>query len=305
MKLRILIGPSSFGQLDPSPIQLLEQAGCEIVPNPYKRRYSKDEIIELLKDIDGLIAGLESLDREVLEQHAKTLKVISRCGAGMSNVDLDAANELGIAVLNTPDGPTEAVAELTLGSLLCVLRSISVMNQSLHTGSWDKRIGFQLAEKTVAIIGFGRIGRRFVELLQPFNVRILIVDPAVDTCPEGNFSVVDLAQAVAEADIISLHLSGEACILGTNEFASMKDGVVVLNAARGGSIDENALTHALDQKKVAGAWLDALPKEPYDGPLTNYEQVLLTPHVGSYTREGRLKMEIDTARNLLHGLGLD
>jgi D-3-phosphoglycerate dehydrogenase len=280
-------------------VEKLQQAGFEVVPNPYKRRYTREEIIELLDGIDGLIAGLEPLDRGVLEQHADRLKVVSRCGAGMSNVDLDAAKELGIIVRNTPDGPTQAVAELTVGSLLALLRQVPAMNSALHAGNWDKRVGSQLRGKTVAIIGYGRIGRRVGELLSSFQVKLLAVDPALVDPEVPEAQVVTLDEALQQADILALHLAGETCVLGPEQFNTMKPGMIILNAARGGSIDEEALVEALENGTVAGAWLDALPREPYEGPLANYEQVLLTPHVGSYTREGRLQMELDTVTNLI------
>jgi len=298
-KLRVLIGPSSFGDLDDAPLKRLEEAGCEVVPNPYKRRYTKEETINLLQGMDGLIAGLEPLDREVLASAANRLKVVSRCGSGMSNVDEMAAEELGVKVYNTPNGPTEAVAELTIGCLLSVMRQVQIMNASLHKGDWNKQIGHQLQSKTVAIVGYGRIGRRVAELLVPFGVTLLIVDPYVT-----DVATVDFDVALKEADILLFHLSGDDCLLNPAAFLKMKDGMVVCNAARGSVIEERPLIDALKVGKVAGAWLDALPKEPYAGRLQDFEQVLLTPHVASYTSEGRLNMEMECAENLLKGLGL-
>ena len=295
--MNVLIGPSSFGALDDAPLKRLESAGCELVPNPYKRRYTKDETMELLLGIDGLIAGLEPLDREVMESTNGCLKVISRCGSGMSNVDESAAAELGIKVFNTPNGPTEAVAEMTLGCLLSVMRQVQIMNASLHKGDWNKQIGHQLQGKTVAIVGYGRIGRRVAELLAPFGVNILIVDPYVN-----DVATVDLDGALPVADILLCHLAGDECVLDQAAFAKMKKGVVVCNAARGGTVDEAALIDGLKSGMVSGAWLDALPREPYAGRLQAFDQVILTPHVGSYTLEGRLNMEMECAENLIHGL---
>lgn len=297
--MRVLIGPSSFGDLDDAPLRRLEDAGCEVVSNPYKRRYTKEETIALLQDIDGLIAGLEPLDRDVLASVAQRLKVVSRCGSGMSNVDEPAAKELGIKVYNTPNGPTEAVAEMTIGCLLSVMRQVHIMNASLHKGDWNKQIGYQLQGKTVAIVGCGRIGRRVAELLQPFGVTLLLVDPNVTDVATVGFEV-----ALAVADVLLFHLAGDVCLLDTAAFSCMKEGVIVCNAARGTIIDEAALIAALKSGRVAGAWLDALPSEPYRGPLQDFDQVILTPHVASYTREGRLNMEMECVENVLRGLGL-
>lgn len=296
---KVLIGPSSFGELDDAPLRRLMEAGLEVVANPFKRRYTADETVQLLKEyeIDALIAGLEPLDRAVLEQ-VPSLKVISRCGSGMSNVDQEVAGELGIEVRNTPDGPTASVAELTVANMLNSLRLIGAMNTSLHAGKWDKRIGGLLGAKTVVLVGCGRIGRRVADLLKPFGSRIIFVDPFVEQVPEGTERMT-LEEALPVADVISLHLAGEACILDDAALALLKPGAYVMNAARGGNVDESALVDALESGRVAGAWLDALPREPYDGPLCDYPQVTLTPHVASYTLEGRLRMEMDCAENLI------
>lgn len=300
MQNRVLIGPSTFAALDPAPKQRLLNEGLAVIDNPFRRKLTKDELLELLPGVIGLIAGLEVLDREVLEK--SDLKVVSRCGSGMSNVDLAAAEALGIKVFCTPFGPTTAVAELTLGALLCLLRNIPQMNEDLHHLQWNKRIGHQLAGKTAVVIGFGRIGQRVTQLLMAFGARVLAVDPG---CPGGRdeVEIIDLDKALARADIITLHCSGDAQLLGVREFGLMKPGAFLLNAARGTLIDEAALISALEGGVVAGAWLDTFGEEPYQGPLTGYRQVLLSPHVGSYTAEGRLGMEMEAADNLISGLG--
>lgn len=297
----ILIGPSSFAEIDPAPIERLTSAGFRVIDNPYRRKMTKKEIRELLTDdVVGILAGLEPLDREVLEK--SSLKAVSRVGAGLSNVDLDAAHELGIAVFNTPDGPTNAVAELTLGALLCLLRRISLSDQALHDGKWVRRMGSQLEGKTVAIIGFGRIGRRIAELLTPFRPDLMVVDPFLGKSDVPSGSLVSLEEALPRADVITIHSSGETCLLDEPAFARMKKGAVILNAARGGVVSERALMKALDDKIVAGAWLDTFETEPYEGPLCKYENVLLTPHIGSYTAECRQCMENEAVSNLLKAL---
>ena len=297
---KILIGPSSFASLDKSPLERLKKTGCEVIDNPFKRKLTKIEIINLLSDdVTGLIAGLEPIDRKVLE--ASKLKVVSRCGSGMSNVDIEAAKNLGIKVFSTPFGPTNAVAELTLACLLSLLRELPLMDQSLHKKKWKKRIGRELRRKKVAIIGFGRIGQRVGRLLAAFDAQIIAVDIVFDE-RQNDVQHMTLRDALKEADIISIHSSGTACLLGKNEFELMKHGVYILNAARGEMIDEKELINALDTGKVAGAWLDTYSEEPYTGPLCNYPQVILTPHVGSYTKECRSSMEMEAVKNLLKGL---
>jgi D-3-phosphoglycerate dehydrogenase len=293
---KVLIGPSSFGELDAAPLEKLKAHGFEIIPNPFRRKLTKPELKSLLAGVTGLIAGLETINREVMA--GSSLKVISRCGVEMSNIDLEAARELGIIVRNTPDAPTAAVAELTVGAMLGLLRMIPLMDRELHEKKWSKKIGTQLSGKTVAIIGFGRIGRYVARLLKPFDVKLLAVDNALKGIIE-QVKIVSLKEALAQADIVTLHVSGTSRILGKSEFAMMKDGVYVFNAARGGVIDEDSLLEVIKAGKVAGAWLDTFTEEPYQGPLTDCPQVILTPHVGSYSRECRQRMEMEAVDNLL------
>lgn len=298
--MKVLIGPSSFAVLDRTPMDRLLESGCEVIENPFKRKLTKAEILELLgSGITGLIAGLEPLNREVLEK--SNLKVISRCGSGLSNVDLVAAKELGIEVYSTPSAPTTAVAELTLGAMLSLLRMLPKMDRELHEGKWIKKIGMQLEGKTVAIIGFGRIGQRVAALLGPFKAKVIAVDPFLSK-PVGNVPLMSLEEALSQADIITLHCSGETCVLGEKELTLIKPGAFLLNAARGGLIDESALLKALDEGRIQGAWLDTFEQEPYSGPLTQYPQVILTPHIGSYTVECRRQMETEAVENLISAL---
>jgi D-3-phosphoglycerate dehydrogenase len=301
MTSKILIGPSSFAATDKTPMNRLIAAGYEVVDNPYKRKLTKKELFELLdSNVVGLIAGLETLDREVLEK--SEIQVVSRVGAGLSNVDLEAARDLGVKVFNTPDAPTNAVAELTIGAMLSLLRMIPQMDQALHQGQWQKIIGLQLQGKTVVIVGFGRIGRRVAELLSPFGVQILVVDPYANESACVGYRRLTIREALSEADIVTIHINGHDCIIGKDEFTRMKKGVYLLNVARGGIISEKALIKALKDGTVAGAWLDTFEEEPYKGHLCNYPNVILTPHVGSYTAECRLQMENEAVDNLLNYL---
>jgi len=296
---KVLLGPSTFAELDYAPLKCLIEAGCSVIENPFKRKLTKSELLNLLSgNVAGLIAGLETLDREVMEK--TNLRVISRCGSGMANVDLEAARELGIKVFSTPNGPTSAVAELTIGALLSLLRMIPLMDQRLHEGNWNKMIGTQLEGKTVVIIGFGRIGRRFAELLNPFKTNILVVDPCLDESTE-DFPLVTLEEALPKADIVALHASNESRILGEKQFDLVKHGAFLLNAARGELIDEDALVKSLEKGAIRGAWIDTFSREPYFGQLAKFEQVILTPHIGSYTFECRSSMEMESVENLLNG----
>src|SRR5438093_7984597 len=296
--MKVLIGPSTFAAVDSTPIAMLEAAKIEIVRNPVGRKLTADELDQLLPGVEGIIAGLEPLTRDVLKR--ANLRVISRCGAGLSNVDIEAARELGVKVFSTPDAPTNAVAELTVGAMLAVLRDVPRMHEEMRAGRWSKRIGMQIEGKTIVIIGYGRIGKRVAALLRPFGARILAVDPIVRT--SDDVEIVPLEKALPQADIITFHASGEDEILGPRQFAMLKRGVFILNAARGGLVNEKLLSDALTSGLVAGGWIDTFTTEPYDGPLTKYPQLLLTPHIGSASVACRVRMESEAVENLLRGL---
>jgi D-3-phosphoglycerate dehydrogenase len=301
----VAVGPSSFAQQDDAPLRLLENAGVEVRPNPFGRRLTEKEILRQLEDVDGLIAGLEPLNRRVLNSSPQ-LKVIARVGIGMDNVDQEAAAELGIKVSNTPEGPTAAVAELTVAALLALCRGLVSANDALHSGKWDKRIGMGLSGLNVLLVGYGRIGRRVSELLRPFGTEIAVCDPYIDPDQLPDYvRPVTLTEGLAEAEVISLHASGKETLLGPAEFDQMKDGVVILNSARGALIEESALVNALDSGRVRSAWLDVFWDEPYTGPLTRYKQVLLTPHISTYTEQCRRQMEVAAVENLLRDLGIN
>jgi D-3-phosphoglycerate dehydrogenase len=302
---RVAIGPSSFGDEDDTPLRMLTEAGVEVVPNVWKRRLTESEIIAHLDGIDGLIAGLEPLNKTVMTSARPRLRVIARVGIGMDNVDLAAAQELGIAVSNTPDEPARAVAEMTLTALLALGRQLVPTNAALHAGEWKKSIGVGLGGSKLLIVGYGRIGRRVADLARAFGAEILVVDPYLggEDFQHGERQM-SLADGLAEADAISLHAGGAEKVLGEDQFAAMKDGVVLLNSARAQLVDEDALVAALESGKVRGAWFDVFWQEPYQGRLLGFEQVLLTPHVATYTRQCRLSMETAATRNLLRDLGI-
>ncbi|MFH0882969.1 MAG: phosphoglycerate dehydrogenase [bacterium] len=302
--LRVGITTSSFADSDPAPREMLHSAGIEVVENPYGRRLTEAEAIDYLADKDGLIAGLEPLNRKVLES-APLLKAIARVGIGIANVDLEAAREKGIKVSNTPDGPTQAVAEMTVTAALALSRGLVATNAKLHAGEWAKSIGQGLIGRTVLFVGYGRIGRKTAEMMRVFGPQILVADPFLK--PEDLIAgekLVDLEEGLTVADIISLHASGEEVILGSSQFSKVKKGVILLNSARGSLVDEQALITALEDGIVGAAWFDAFWKEPYEGPLTKYDNVLLTPHVGTYTAQCRSSMELAAVQNLLRDLGV-
>ncbi len=302
--MKVTVNTASFSLQDSRPIELLRAKGIEPVMNPYKRVMTAQEVVHFCSDADAIIAGTEPLTADVLAKLLR-LKVISRCGTGMDSVDLKAAKARGIKVFNTPGGPTAAVAELTLGLMLTMLRRTHEMDRKLRIGVWEKKMGNLLSGKIVGIVGFGRIGRKLAQFLVPFNVRIIYTDiKEVKSLVEAER--LELGQLLSRADIVCVHAaSGSALpLIGANEIAQMKKGSWLMNLARGGLVDEESLAAALRGGHLSGAVLDVFSQEPYSGSLTLIDNVILTPHIGSYAAEARVLMEIESAENLLKGLGL-
>jgi D-3-phosphoglycerate dehydrogenase len=301
--MNILISTSSFARYSRGPLDRLEGWGASYRLNAKGRKLTAEEISALLRDIDGLIAGTEPLTREVLEG-APRLKVISRCGTGLDNVDLSAASELGIQVRNTPEAHVDAVAELTLAAILDVLRHVTEADRCIRNGEWRKPMGRLLRGKTVGLIGLGRVGRRLIELLQPSEVALLATDPHEDCeyAAEHRVEYVKLDELLQGADVVSLHLP--FCeeirhLIDEERLSRMRPGAVLVNCARGGIVNEEALAVALEKGLIGGAHVDTFEREPYEGPLTELENVTLTPHIGSYAIEGRVQMEREAVENLI------
>lgn len=300
----ILITTSLFGKNEPDLLQTLRNQDLEYQLNPYARKLTESEVLALIEQHQpiGMIAGVEPLTRRVLEK-AKTLKVISRAGIGMDSVDLQAAKDFGIVVTNTPDAPTIPVAELTLGMILSLLRRIHISDASIRRSEWVRPMGNLLHGKIVGIIGCGRIGSYLARLLSSFGCIILGYDPFIDK--SDKFSMVGLEKILSDADIISLHIPynrGNHHFINAERIQNMKKGALLINAARGGLVDEAALYNALSSGYLGGAALDCFEREPYTGKLKDLENVLLTAHIGSYAQEGRVMMERQAVENLFREL---
>ncbi len=301
--MKVFISTSSFGVIDKTPLDMLSEHGLEYELNPLKRTLTQDEILFFLGNgnYQGIIAGVEPLNEIVLSK-ASNLKVISRVGVGLDNVDLATARKLGIKVYTTPGALIDSVAELTVGLILNALRKISFQDKELKDGVWKKRMGSLLKGKKVGIIGCGRIGMRVAEILNFMGADIMVCDVRKILSP---FPQVVLEYLIRQADIITLHASRGKSILTKEKISQLKRGVIIVNTARGELIDEDALVQALKDGQVSWACLDVFRKEPYQGPLRKLDNVTLTPHIGSYAKEARSQMEVEAVRNLLKGLGLE
>jgi D-3-phosphoglycerate dehydrogenase len=300
----ILITTSSFGKQDAGLLQSLSKAGFDFSLNPHRRKLTEAEVAQLIEQHQpiGMIAGVEPLTRSVLEKAGK-LKVISRAGIGIDSIDLKSAKNLGIVVTNTPDAPTIPVAELTLGLILSLLRRIHVSDAGIRRGQWMRPMGNLLNGKTVGIVGCGRIGAYLAGLLSSFGCIILGYDPFNNR--PGPFQPVGLEQILPNSDILSLHIpynQENHHFIDAQSIQNMKKGALLINTARGGLVDEEALYNSLCSDHLGGAALDCFEQEPYTGKLKDLDNVLVTAHIGSYAQEGRNVMEKQAVENLLREL---
>ena len=300
--MQILISTSTFNLDNFSELSAINNSGIEVKLNPFNTRLTEDQAIDLLgKNSVGLIAGLEPLNEKVL-QSATALKVIARVGTGLDNVDLTAAEKLGITVLNTPDAPTSAVAELTLGHILGLLRNIARTDRQIRTNKWQGQMGSLLETKTVGVIGFGRIGRKVARLVSAFGAKVIVHDPFISA---EDFENCSLKELCAQSDVLTLHVpysDKTHHIIGSEVIQAMKPGSFVVNVSRGGLVDEVSLLNALESKHLAGAALDCFEQEPYFGPLSKLENVQMTAHMGTYARETRDLMEQEASLLLVKAL---
>lgn len=300
MTLKALISTVPFGAIDPHPLDLLRHAGIEPVLNPLGRRPTEDELCQLIRGVDLFIAGTEPITDRVMAS-APGLKIISRVGIGLDNVDLAAARRRGITVSYTPDAPAAAVAELTIGVMLSLLRSIHTANARVRVEGWHRFMGRRLGELTVGIIGVGRVGRRVIGLLSSFGSTILANDLAPSKDLAG-VQWVEKEELYELADVISLHVPltlATTDLVTAREIDRMKHDAMLVNTSRGGIIRESDLAGALRSGRVAGAAVDVFREEPYRGELLGIDQCLITCHMGSMSVDCRLRMELEATQNVL------
>ena len=307
--MKVLVSPSSFGQCGLEPLNILTDNGYEVINNPFGRKLTEDEVIELANNAVGIVAGVEPLNKNVMD-NLPNLKCISRVGVGMDSVDLNYAKEKGIKVVNTPDGPTRAVAELTIALTMGLLRAVYKANSNIKNHIWKKEIGNLILNKTVGIFGFGRIGKETAKLFKGLGATIIAYDlyPDKEFASDNGIKLVHKNELFDKADIITVHVPGnkdKTAVICDEEISKMKQTAYIVNVSRGGVVDEGVLYTTLKEKKIAGAACDVFLKEPYEGNLLELDNVILTPHLGSYAEEAKLKMEIDSVNNLISALKTD
>lgn len=274
------------------------------------------ELKNIIKDYDALIVRSATKVTKDIISAAKKLKVIGRAGVGLDNVDLEAATQMGIIVMNTPAGNTISTAEHTLSMILALSRNIPQANSSVKSGEWkrSKFMGRELYNKILGVVGLGRIGSEVVKRALSFGMKILAYDPflSLEVAKNLGVEVVELKDLFARADYITIHtpLTEETKhMISDQEFALMKKGVHIINCARGGIIDEAALINAIKTGLVAGAAIDVFEKEPLanDSEFLKLDNVIITPHLGASTEEAQVNVAVEVVqivRDALLGKGI-
>lgn len=302
--MKALITTVPFAEKNKLPIEMLDASGIEYLINPLKRKLKEDELCEIIPDFDIIIAGTEPITKKVISNASK-LKIISRVGIGLDSVDLIAARSRDIKVSYTPDAPAPAVAELTMGLIFSLLRSIHVANSQIHQSKWNRIFGRRLSEITLGVIGVGRIGSRVIRRTKPFgSPRLLVndIDPSKAENLDFKLEWASKQKIYSEADIICIHLpltSSTKNLIEKKELLSMKKDASIINVSRGGIINENDLYEVLLSGHLSGAAIDVFETEPYDGKLKEIERCILTAHMGSMSIDCRSRMEIEATEEVI------
>ena len=304
---RVLITPTPFAAVDQRPLEMLSALGVDCLVNPFGAKPTEEQMLDLVNDVDAIIAGTEPITDRVMA-NAPRLRLISRLGVGLDSVDLDAARRRSIAVSYTPAAPVPAVAEMTIGIMLVLLRSLHVSNARMHDGEWCKIIGRRVSEVTIGVVGVGPIGTMVLRYLSALGVSdVLLHDVNPDPCLADNvpglaFEWVTLDRLLAESDVVTLHLpltESTKNLVGFDELMSMKDDAVIINTSRGGILNEDNLYEVLARGHLSGAGIDVFEHEPYDGPLATVERCLLTSHMASASVDCRAQMEIEATEEVI------
>jgi D-3-phosphoglycerate dehydrogenase len=298
-KYTVLVTARSFAQTNPEPQKLLEDAGCDVL-----RVSDMKELPVRLRDADGVIAGLEPYTADMLK-NAPKLRIISRYGVGYDAIDLAAVKEAGVKLAVTPGANSDSVADLAVTLMLAAARHVPWMDASIKAGNQQRPAGVELWRKTLGVVGTGRIGKGVIKRLSGFEMRFLCCDTYKDeafvAAYQGRY--VDLDTLLRKSDFITLHspLTDETRnMISETQFKMMKKSAIIVNTARGGIIDEDALYRALKDGEIGAAALDATVDEPpYKSPLCTLPNCILTPHAGAATVEAAYNMGMLASKNLL------
>ncbi|HAF71344.1 MAG: D-3-phosphoglycerate dehydrogenase [Acetothermia bacterium 64_32] len=276
-----------------SAIARLKEAGLEVVEKP---GMSQEELAaELAKGYEAVVVRSATKVRKPAIDAARGLKLVVRAGVGLDNIDVEYAREKGIEVRNTPRASTDSVAELALAHMLALARALPQATLSLREGRWEKKAfrGIELSGKTLGVVGIGRIGQAVARRALCLGMRVIAYDKFVKESPIPEVRMVPMDELLRESDFVTLHVPADPAgpVIGKDEIAKMKDGAFLINCARGGVVDEEALLSALNSGKLAGAGLDVFQEEPPKNmELLRHPKVSLTPHIGAQTVEAQSRV---------------
>ena len=305
--MKVLVTSNSFCKYSKEPIEKLEKAGFEVVLNSYHRMMNEEEFIEQLQGVDAVILSTEKLNKTVIDA-APSLKMVSRYGVGLDNIDLEYCKEKGIPVTVTRGGNSNAVAEFAVTLILAASKGIGSSSYYAKSGVWQKFNGLDLEGKTVGVVGLGAIGKTVVKRLQGFDVKVLAYDVYYDEefVEKYNIQKASVDEIVSKSDVITLHApaTDNKPLIGKPEFEKMKKGVVLVNTARASLIDYDELLKFLDDGTVFAAGLDVHKNEPeYDERFEKYDNVILTPHNAAITKEATDKTSMMAVNHILEYFG--
>ena len=302
--MKVLITTIPFGEMNRLPLDLLEDSRVDYVINPHNKKLKEHQLAELIGEFDALIAGTEIISNKVMECAPK-LKLISRVGIGLDGIDLNAARKRNITVSYTPNAPTLAVAELTLGLMISLIRSTHVSNMQMHRGQWQRIFGTRIENSVIGIIGAGRIGSCVLKLLSVFGIKKIMVNDIIQNHSLNQGLKIEYAskdEIYKYADIISIHLPLTKLtynLIRKEQLRSMKSDTVIINTSRGGIINEDDLYDVMNDGHLRGVALDVFKDEPYNGKLAKIDRCLLTAHMGSMSRDCRERMEIEATEEVI------
>lgn len=307
MGYKILVTPRSFSQNSEVPKQMLLDKEFELVANPFGRIMSKEEMMTLVQDVDGIILGVDPFDKDIISAAPK-LKMISRYGVGLDNVDVEAANEGNIEVKRTVGANSDAVADYAFGLMLDLTRKITLIDRECRKGNWKKIKTSEMNHKTIGIIGLGAIGKGVAKRAQGFDMKVLAFDMFKDEiyAEANDITFTDLETIYKEADFISLHLpltEETHHMISTDQFNRMKDSAIIVNTARGGIMDEEAMYVALRDGTIGAAGVDVFEQEPPKNPkIMDLDNLVIGAHCAASSLEAIDNMSMMAARNLIEGL---
>jgi len=306
---KILITPRSLSKNGHPALKRLEEAGFELIYGPRGKQPTEEELLELLPECVGYLAGVEKVSAIVLE-NATDLKVISRNGTGIDSIDREAAERLHVRICKTEGANARGVAELTIGLLFSLVRSIPLSNERMKQKTWERKRGIELEGRLLGLWGCGQIGQEVATIACGMGMRVIAFrrHPDESFRPSNNFNYSSIEELISKSDIISLHRPAEpdgSPIITESVIKKMKKGVYLINTARASLIDEKAVLQALNEGKIAGLGVDVYTEEPpkqYD--LVKHERVIATPHLGGYTDESVDRATNAAVDNLLRYLPL-